>query len=381
MKGDRHNREGDEHETNVNGEDSYDNAPGKIQVVQQAIGQIDLNNPRVIRLRRALLASAIAAVEKFLDHPLGAALVAFRDNWIQNNDEESYNEKSSTLSDRQLPDNRDTRTDRVVDVDWVDINDLDGDDSNLQKTWLVLIQDTLSRINIQAVTDALQPDLPAGEPIRICPLVAELPWVQAAKEQEQAINSAIISSCDRSVPPRFAIFSLAQIPLAIHLGFILSDRVEVCCFQFDREVRSWRWPDTAEVDCNIKMSGLPEGVIEDPVEVVIRVSLSAKIAKGDTDEVVPHRTGEIDIFVDNPNVMWLRSPLQLNKLGRVFQQVLTTIRDRIPDCERIHLFYAGPTGGAIVIGQQINPRMNPAVEVYEYSRKSSPRYQWALNLD
>jgi hypothetical protein len=56
------------------------------------------------------------------------------------------------------------------------------------------------------------------------------------------------------------------------------------------------------------------------------------------------------------------------------------VRERVPRCERIHLFYAGPTGGAIILGQQVNPRMNPPVELYEYSRQWDPRYRRALTL-
>ena len=78
--------------------------------------------------------------------------------------------------------------------------------------------------------------------------------------------------------------------------------------------------------------------------------------------------------------MWLRSPTQLDLLGNRFREVLRAIRDRMSGCERIHLFYSVPTGGAIVIGQQINPRMNPPVETYEYSRQWTPRYRRALTL-
>jgi hypothetical protein len=46
----------------------------------------------------------------------------------------------------------------------------------------------------------------------------------------------------------------------------------------------------------------------------------------------------------------------------------------------LHLFYAGPPPGAIVIGQEINPRMNPPIALYEYSRLSTPRYRLVLTL-
>ncbi len=78
--------------------------------------------------------------------------------------------------------------------------------------------------------------------------------------------------------------------------------------------------------------------------------------------------------------MWLKSRDQLVILGQKFRNVLKVVERNIPDCPRIHLFYAGPTGGAIVLGQQINPRMHPPVELYEYSKQAAVQHQRALTL-
>lgn len=182
---------------------------------------------------------------------------------------------------------------------------------------------------------------------------------------------------------RFAVFSLAPIPLAVHLGFLLSDRIDLRCFHFNREHRSWQWASVEEsqIDYDIQFTGLPVDLIEEDIEVVIRVSLSAKVSERDTKAVVSNKSIEIDIFVKKPDVMWLQSYKQLQKLAQVFRNVLTCVRDKVPECNLIHLFYAGSTGGAIVIGQQINPRMNPPVAVYEYSRQNKPRYKKALTLE
>lgn len=116
------------------------------------------------------------------------------------------------------------------------------------------------------------------------------------------------------------------------------------------------------------------------LEVSIAVSLSAKIADIDVRQTAPDAKKAIEIFIDNPDVMWLQSPVQLYKLGQIFRNVLAAIDSKIPRCSRIHLFYSGPTGGCVVIGQQINPRMNPPVELYQYSRQSNARNQHALTL-
>ena len=82
----------------------------------------------------------------------------------------------------------------------------------------------------------------------------------------------------------------------------------------------------------------------------------------------------------DPDVLWLRSPEQLVALSRHFQAILKRLRERVPRCRLIHLFYAGPTGGAIVLGQAVNPRMNPPVALYEYSRQRAPRYEHVVTL-
>lgn len=89
---------------------------------------------------------------------------------------------------------------------------------------------------------------------------------------------------------------------------------------------------------------------------------------------------DVDLGVQDPNVMWLKHPDQLVEFAKLFRLVLQAIRDHVPNARRIHLFYAGPTGGAIVAGQAINPRMNPSVLLYEYHRQKDPRYEHALTL-
>jgi hypothetical protein len=173
---------------------------------------------------------------------------------------------------------------------------------------------------------------------------------------------------------------LERIAELMHLGFVLSDRVDVECYQFDRERKTWRWPDdAADADSEIQVKGVPAKKVNKTGDVVIRVSLSAKIAPEETRAVV---TGalEIDMSVKKPDVMWLRSTAQLSVLGNALREALRAIREHMPSCQRIHLFYAGPTGGAVTIGQQINPRMNPPVETYEYSRQWTPRYRHAVTL-
>jgi len=202
----------------------------------------------------------------------------------------------------------------------------------------------------------------------------------SAESQKEIISSALSKA--RNLLPRFAVFSLAPVSLAAHLGFILTDRVEVRCYQYDRDRHSWAWDARwrNRADSNISVSGFPSSVAARQGEVLVRISLSAKVRPDDTRRTVPGALAAIDIGVANPDVVWLKSPRQLDKLRLRFREVLAKIRSLFPNCVRIHIFYAGPAGGAVIVGQQINPKMNPPVVFYEYSQQGTRRHRPALTL-
>ena len=244
---------------------------------------------------------------------------------------------------------------------------------------VVLIQDTLSPINICDAIGALGTERVIGPSIFVRPPAIGQSWRLATQYQKEVISSVLSQS--RSLTPRFAVFSLAPIPLAIHLGYLLSDRVEVLPFHFDRDRSTWSWPEaTDRIGLEARVNGLPTAHVLEPTEVVLRVSLTALIDPRDTRAAVGECPVEIDIKVDDPRATWLASPDQVVALRRTFRETVSRIREVVPKCLRIHLFYAGPTAGAVAIGQTINPRMNPNVITYEYNRKRVPRYERVLTL-
>src|SRR5207302_4586025 len=145
-----------------------------------------------------------------------------------------------------------------------------------------------------------KPGRPFGAPLWVRPRVGDVPWASSAVEQAGMVDNAIKRG--RDLLPKFSVFSFAQIPLALHLGFVLSDRVEVECYQFDRERKTWRWPDNAaDVNTDIQVKGAPAKKVSKAGDALIRVSLSATIAPEDTRAVVQGAV-EIDMSVKSPEV-------------------------------------------------------------------------------
>jgi hypothetical protein len=249
----------------------------------------------------------------------------------------------------------------------------------LRKGHFVVVHDVLSPINIHSVVDALRPDLPLGPPIHVRPARCADFWEAAASYQRAVVDEALEKS--RDLLPRFAVFSLSPVALAIHLGFLFSDRVEVRAFQFDRDRRVWSWPEPDGTSGSpIEVTGLPDSTVDGAVDVVVRVSLSALISPDETRAVVADAPVEIDVATSDPDVTWLHSHDQLVQVGRSMRDVFRGIREKVPGCRTLHLFAAVPTGAAVAIGQAINPRMSPAVALYEFSMQTTPRYQRVLFL-
>jgi hypothetical protein len=255
----------------------------------------------------------------------------------------------------------------------------EGQVDAIRKKTVLLIQDGLAPIDEEATIEALSPRLPYGPPVYVMPSWDGQSWESTAEFQRRAVAAAI----NKATPfkPHFALFSLAPVPLVVHLGYLLSDRVNVTPYQYHRERGSWLWNADADFDYEIVTVGMPRQVIKDAGDVTVRVSLSAEVSEEDSTAAAGYTKVQIDLRVSSPSRIWLQHPDQLKALDMSFRNALSAINRFVPDCERVHLFYAGPTGGALKIGQAINPRMDPRIVLYEYSRKSQPKYAPVLVLD
>jgi hypothetical protein len=240
--------------------------------------------------------------------------------------------------------------------------------------WTVIVHEERRWIYTPQLSAALGPGARIGHTIALRHDVPRDGWQATVLREHREATVAI----DNTPPEhhRFAIFSLARIPLAVQLGYLLGDRSRVQLFHYDRDRGTWSWPneEDAPEPPSISWSIAPTdfGPYD---EAAIRVSLSAEIRP----EPELRAGVEIDIRVPQPSVRWLRVPNQLVELSRVYAEALAAIRAR--SCRRVHLYYAGPAAGAVAFGRAYNPRMNPPLTVYDFCRAARPSYEEALVLN
>lgn len=244
----------------------------------------------------------------------------------------------------------------------------------LRNSRVVLLHQGNRPIDLTAALDALEPQKSFGPPVRLEPPVREVGWDEAARQQENQIEGVLEAAGERMA--RFAVFPLSDIPTLLHLGFVLSDRVDAELFQFHRERGSWAWRKDDEADTNIFVTGLPDAADDRAGEVCVLVSLSAQIQPLQVAAWTKDALGTIEVSVADPDTRWLKRPEQLEVLDGRLRDVWKGTRRAWPNCSRIHLFYAGPAPGAVAIGRTINPRMTAPVATYQFDRG----YTHALDL-
>lgn len=202
-------------------------------------------------------------------------------------------------------------------------------------------------------------------------------WEAVFLHQREVVAGALARAA--GPVPHFTIFSTAPIPLIIHLGFLFSDRVEADLFQFDRDRGDWSLPNEPSEKAGQvpELVGEPESEVAGEGDVVLRVSLSELVRATDIQAVVPSPLMELAIGINDPDWSHSLSAEQLTHLRGLYLKALKSIRGKVPGCGRIHVFYAGPAAGAFLLGQCVNPRMDPEIAVYEYSPQRDPRYRLA----
>ncbi|MEZ5219682.1 MAG: SAVED domain-containing protein, partial [Ilumatobacteraceae bacterium] len=163
-----------------------------------------------------------------------------------------------------------------------------------------------------------------------------------------------------------AVFGFARIPLLIHLGARLDDKVPAYVFQRQRTDSSnaWRWPDTAGQPPAFEHERLREG----SGAVVLIVNLSGSIGP---DELPADVLGDSTIYALRPAVPArsgpgvIDSPEALAAFDAAARRFLADVERLHGKPERIALFAAVPVAAAVTLGRVLMPNVSPAWTVYD----------------
>ena len=172
-------------------------------------------------------------------------------------------------------------------------------------------------------------------------------------------------------PEHVAVFGITNIPLLIHLGSRLGDRVDVHLFQHHRDTNNWRWKED-EPAASYTWREVQGG---DGGGVALVLSLSgaiipetglagARLPIGEGDAVY-----ELRLASATPNPLFLRTRGDLIGFQEAYRLFQAELSERHGRLERLPPFPAVPVPVAISLGMDRLPKISPTLAVHDNTRE------------
>jgi hypothetical protein len=175
-----------------------------------------------------------------------------------------------------------------------------------------------------------------------------------------------------------SVFGLAPIPLLVHLGSRLTNKVAVDLYQRHRDTEDWAWKADGEpvrYAVRLRQEGKPGG------PVGLMVALSGAIPTESLPE--PLRSDgwvyEIALEGRTADPTFLRQRRDLDAFRLVYQEALGLIAGQHGILASIDLIPAVPAPVAILLGRERLPKVHPALRVFDHDRTSGG-YQHRLDV-
>lgn len=188
----------------------------------------------------------------------------------------------------------------------------------------------------------------------------------AADQIDADVANLYRPGMDAAKTRHISLFALAPMPLLMHLGSRLSDKVEIEFFQRHRDagVTPWKWRnDGPGVDFEVKP--MQVGTANGKVAVV--VSLSGTIARASLPTTIDasFHIYELTLKGVTPNPDFLRNHGDLDRLRKKYRGFLAELSKTHGQLTELHVFPAVPAPIAIVLGHDVLPKVHPDLLAYD----------------
>tara|TARA_R110002096_G_scaffold259030_1_gene452641 strand:+ start:126509 stop:127690 length:1182 start_codon:yes stop_codon:yes gene_type:complete len=213
---------------------------------------------------------------------------------------------------------------------------------------------------------AVAPLYPALEPIKID--LTTIPGnpesiALAASEVSKKLTSKFATSEVLGVEFPISVFAIGPIPLLVHLGHQLSNKVRIDLYQKHRDTENWSWKREGPI------ATFSSGVVREgdgSAGVALVLSLSGKIHLHELPEAVAKATVyEICLAEEPPNPGFLGRKESLAAFRSVYRSAISTIQQRHGSNTPILLFPAVPAPVAVCCGLDLLPKVHPPLHVYD----------------
>jgi len=169
------------------------------------------------------------------------------------------------------------------------------------------------------------------------------------------------------------IFPLAQIPLLVYFGFLIQNNSSnVSIYQYYENANEWVLDEKSDnYEINEQKS------LQNNRILAVSVNISAVVQESDITSSLKVQFDLIAVSINEPALSKLNYKKDVENVKNIIKNHLDTLHDNY---EEIHLFLAAPAGLCIEIGRIIRKDMYPDTYIYQYNRRSDPKYNRIANL-
>ena len=172
---------------------------------------------------------------------------------------------------------------------------------------------------------------------------------------------------------RLAIFAFARIPLLVHLGAQLDDKVQTLIFQRQRvdDENAWRWPVDPPPPPAFTFENLHSG--DDPGRVALVLNISGTIQLRELPRAIQetytiYGLSPVSPIVSGPSV--ISSPAALSSFERTVRGFLAHIEKVHGKISEISIFPAVPISCAIALGRTLMPHVSPSLLLFDRNEQN-----------
>jgi hypothetical protein len=193
-------------------------------------------------------------------------------------------------------------------------------------------------------------------------------YAVAAKKVKRDIERILESVMTDEKTNHISLFALAPMPILVYAGNLLSNKVPCDLYQKHRDTQDWKWKTDGE-SAQYKFHRLKKGA--DGKKVALVLSLSGKIHLDDlpSDVIDDAFIYEITLEGMPPHTGFLRQKQDLVNFGVIYQRSLREIGTLHGKLEELHLFPAVPAPVAVVCGQELMPKTDPVLVIYDDDKR------------
>lgn len=211
----------------------------------------------------------------------------------------------------------------------------------------------------------------AGKPLSDLTVIAT-----AAEQIDRELERLFSATGER--PAQLAVFGITTIPLLVHLGARLGDRIQVHLFRHHRDC-GWRWKDEP-ASARFGSGVLRRGTSPERVAIVLSVSgvVDPSALPDAIDDTYTVR--ELRLASETPNLDFLRTREDLTRFRAAYRALLAEVRAEHPQARELSIFPAVPVPIAIAIGMDRLPKVDATLVVHDYDRTRPQNPGWGRVL-